>query len=201
MGITSILLMITLVTIILVIWVFVKRRFRFKMIFRIIIITLLSISCITFGAYQYSLRSSSFIFTKTTNFNEENIGGLQLYKSINSKEFIKKYGTNSQRIDNTVFDYYKLNDGLVIATNKNRQIIRIIVDDESDKSIKTSKGITLKSSVDNVIKAYGTNYYKRMDDTGVSVIGYVDKKSKVTLEFFNYKNEVTMIRYDISSMQ
>ncbi|MBU3178855.1 hypothetical protein KPL47_21325 [Clostridium estertheticum] len=201
MGITSILLMITLVTIILVIWVFVKRRFHFKRIFKIIIITLLSISCITFGAYQYSLRSSGFIFTKTTNFNEENIGGLQLYKSINSKEFIKKYGTNSQRIDNTVFDYYKLNDGLVIATNKNRQIIRIIIDDESDKSIKTSKGITLKSSVDDVIKAYGTNYYKRMDDTGVSVIGYVDKKSKVTLEFFNYKNEVTMIRYDISSMQ
>jgi len=201
MAITSILLLITLVTIILVIWIFIKRRFRLNKVFRIIIIMLLLICCTIFGAYQYLQRSSSFIFTKTTNFNEENIGGLQLYKNINSEEFIKKYGTNSQRIDNVLFDYYKLSDGLVIATNKNRQIIRIIIDDESNKSIKTSKGINLKSSVDDVIKAYGANYYKRMDDTGVSVIGYVDKKSNVTLEFFNYKNKVTMIRYDISSMQ
>ncbi len=201
MGITSILLLISLITIILVIGVFIKRRFPLKKTFRIIIITLISISCITFGAYQYLQRSSSFIFTKTTNFNEENIDGLQLYKSINSKEFIKKYGTNSQRIDNTLFDYYKLSDGLSIATNKDRQIIRIVIDDETDKSIKTSKNINLKNSVDDVIKAYGTNYYKRIDDTGVSVIGYVDKKSKVTLEFFNNQNKVTMIRYDISSMQ
>lgn len=104
-------------------------------------------------------------------------------------------------IGTCLFDYYKLSDGLVIATNKNRQIIRIIIDGESDSSIKTSKGINLESSVDDVIKAYGENYYKRKDDSGVPVIGYVDKKSKVTLEFFNYKNKVTMIRYDISSMQ
>ncbi|MBU3113686.1 hypothetical protein [Clostridium lacusfryxellense] len=88
-----------------------------------------------------------------------------------------------------------------IATNKDRQVIRIVIDDETDISIKTSKNINLKNSVDDVIKAYGTNYYKRIDDTGMSVIGYVDKKSKVTLEFFNNQNKVTMIRYDISSMQ
>lgn len=199
-AITSILFLFTLVIIVLVIWVFTKRKFRLKKVFKNIIIMLLLICCIIFVAYKYLQRSSSFIFTKTTNFNEENIGGLQLYKNINGKEFIKKYGTNSHRIDNALFDYYKLSDGLIIATNKDRQIIRI-TDDESNKSIKTSKGINLKSSVDDVIKAYGANYYKRMDDTGVSVIGYVDKKSKVTLEFFNYKNKVTMIRYDISSMQ
>lgn len=137
MGVTSILLLISLITIILVIGIFIKRRFHLKKTFRIIIITLISISCITFGAYQYLQRSSIFIFTKTSNFSEENIDGLQLYKSINSKEFIKKYGTNSQRIDNTLFDYYKLSDGLSIATNKDRQVIRIVIDDETDKSIKT----------------------------------------------------------------
>lgn len=163
---------------------------------------LLLISCVVFGAYQYFQRSSSFIFTKTTNLNEENICGLQLYDDIGSKMFIEKYGTNIKKLDNSLFDYYELSNGLEIATNKQKQIIRISISSSQMNTIlKTSKGINLDSSVNDVIKDYGENYYKRMDDSGVSLIGYVDKNRNVTLEFYNYKNKVTMIRYDISSMQ
>ena len=118
------------------------------------------------------------------------------------KMFIEKYGTNIKKLDNSLFDYYELSNGLEIATNKQKQIIRISTSSSQMNTIfKTSKGINLDSSVNDVIKAYGENYYKRMDDSGVSVIGYVDKNRNVTLEFYNYKNKVTMIRYDISSMQ
>jgi hypothetical protein len=55
------------------------------------------------------------------------------------------------------------------------------------------------SSVDEIIKVYGNNYYKRMSDIGVSVIGYVDKDRKINLEFSNYENTVVMIRYDINA--
>ena len=189
-------LIMTLITLLLI-----KKKVEVKKIFKIIIIILVLISCVIGGVSLYSQRSSSFIFTKTTNFNEENIAKLQLYESIDSEEFVKKYGTNLQRIDNALFDYYDLSDGLVIATNKNRQIIRIKVDDKSDNSIKTSKGINLESSIDDVIRAYGENYYKRIDDLGIPVIGYIDRKKKITLEFFYYENKVEMIRYDISSMQ
>jgi hypothetical protein len=202
MPLTIIMLMIFLVAMILIIMILTKRKFRMKKIFKNITIIFIIISCALFSAYEYFQRSSKFIFTKTTNLTEESVGGVRLYENIDDKEFTNKYMANYQKIDNTtLFDYYKLSNGLTIATNKNRQIIRIIIYVKSDNSIKTSKGIGLGSSVDDVIKAYGENYYKRMDDIGVPVIGYVDQKRKVTIEFFNYENKVTMIRYDISSMQ
>jgi hypothetical protein len=107
----------------------------------------------------------------------------------------------AKKMDNALFDYYKLSNGLVIATNESRQIIRIQIDDKSAAGMKTSKGIGLGSSVDEVVKIYGENYYKRMDDIGVPVIGYIDRKRKVKLEFFYYQDKITMIRYDISSMK
>lgn len=170
-------------------------------IFKIIIIILVLVSCVIIGFSVFSQRSNSFIFTKTTKLSEEHIGGLQLYDNINSKEFIKKYGIKIQRLENDLFDYYKLSNDLTIAVNKNRQIIRIIIDDTSGNSIKTSKGIGVGSSVDEIIKVYGNNYYKRMSDTGVPVIGYVDKEREINIEFFNYEKTVVMIRYDINAMQ
>lgn len=143
------------------------------------------------------------MFTKTTTLNQENIDGIQMYESIDSKEFIQKYGTNLEKIDNALFDYYKLSDGLKIATNKQRQIIRVIINSETNSNMKTSKGIRLGNSVDEVINAYGTNYYKRTEEQMPSspVIGYVDHGKKVTIEFWNAEDKVVEIRYDITSME
>ncbi|MCC5464735.1 hypothetical protein [Pelosinus baikalensis] len=201
MSFTSILLLIFLVAAILIIGGLIKRKVQVKKIFTFTTIMFVLISCIIFSVYQYSQRSSSLIFTKTTNLSDENIGELQLYENIDNKGFTKRYGTNLERIDNSLFDYYKLSDGLIIAVNKDRQIIRIIKNNESDHNIKTNKGIGLGNVVDEVIKVYGKDYYKRMSDFGVPIIGYVDKNKKVTIEFFNYQNEVTEIRYDIMSIE
>lgn len=174
-----------------------------KNLCKIIVIALLLISCVIFGAYQHFQRSSSFRFTQTTNLSQENIDGLQMYQSIDSEEFVEKYGTNLNRIDNALFDYYKLSDGLIIATNEQRQIIRITINIETNNTIETSKGIELGSSIDEVINTYGTNYYKRTEEQIPSspVIGYIDHKRKVTIEFWNVKNKVVEIRYDIASME
>ena len=192
-------MIIFLITMTLIILSVVNEKVKRKKTFKIIIILIL-ISCVVFGAYQYFQRSSSFIFTKTTNI-EENISGLQLYDNIDSKEFVKKYGTNLKKLDNTLYDYYFLNDSLIIATNKQKQIIRILVNDQAISTLKTGKGIELGSQVDEVIKVYGENYYNRMSDVGVPVIGYVDKERKINLEFFNYENKVIEIRYGINSVQ
>ncbi|WP_238918600.1 hypothetical protein [Clostridium sp. YIM B02555] len=178
---------------------FRKKKFTIKKVFEIIIIILLLISCI----YKYFQRSSSFMFTKTTTLSQENIDGVQMYENIDSEEFVQKYGTKIERIDNALFDYYKLSDGLEIATNKQRQIIRVIINSGTNSDIKTSKGIGLGSSVDDVINAYGTNYYKRTEEQMPSspVIGYVDHERKVTIEFWNVENKVVEIRYDITSME
>lgn len=99
------------------------------------------------------------------------------------------------------YDYYNLSDGLLIATNEKKQIIAIMINDKSKFTLKTGKGIKLESSVDNIIKLYGKYYYKRLDDIGLPVIGYVDKKRGTNLEFFYYGNKVKEIRYTINSMQ
>lgn len=203
MGIVGIIMGVFLLTITLLTLGLVKKKVQMKKIFKIIIIILLLISCVIFGAYQYFHRSSSFRFTQTTNLSKENIDGLQLYQSIDNKEFVQKYGTNLKRIDNVLFDYYELSDSLEIATNKKRQIIRIIINAKTNSNIRTSKGIGLGSSIDEVINVYGINYYKRTEEQMPSspVIGYVDHERKVTIEFWNVKNKVVEIRYDITSME
>jgi glucan phosphoethanolaminetransferase (alkaline phosphatase superfamily) len=193
-------MIIFLITMTLIILNVVNEKVKRKKKIKIIIIILILISCVVFGAYQYFQRSSSFIFTKTTNI-EETISGLQLYDSIDSKEFVKEYGTNLKSLDNTLYDYYSLNDSLVIATNKQKQIIRILANDKAISTLKTGKGIKFGSQIDEVIKVYGENNYKRMSDIGVPVIGYVDKKRKINIEFFNYENKVIEIRYGINSVE
>lgn len=143
------------------------------------------------------------MFTKTTTLSKENIEGIQMYESIDSNEFVQKYGTNLEKIDNALFDYYKLSNGLEIATNKQRQIIRVVIRNKTSNNIKTSKNIGLGSSIDEVINAYGTNYYERIEEQMPSwpVIGYVDHEKKATIEFWNEKNKVVEIRYDITSME
>jgi len=197
----------------LIILVMINKKVEIKKIIKIIIIMLLLISCVIFGATQFFKRSNSFRFTKTSDLSGENINGVQLYDYIDNEDFIKKYGINLKRLDNDLFDYYKLNNDLVIATNKNRQIIRITTDfseanirittvyNQGNTALKTSKGINLQNSINDIIKAYGENYYMRIDDSKGMVLGYVDKKNKATLEFFYSQNKVTQIQYDISSMQ
>lgn len=203
MGITGIIISISLLAVTAIIVCLIAKKFLVNKIFRIIIIILLFISCAIFGVYEYFQRSSSFRFTKTTTLSQENIDGVHMYESIDSKDFIEKYGTNLIRIDNALFDYYKLSDGLKIATNKERQIIRVVINSETNSNMKTSKGIGLGSSIDDVINAYGTNYYKRTEEQMPlsPVIGYVDHERKVTIEFWNVDNEVVEIRYDIASME
>lgn len=203
MSISGIMIGTFLLAVTVLIVEFIKKKFTIKKAFKIIIIILLLISCTALGAYKYLQRSSSFMFTKTTSLSQENIDGISMYESIDSKEFVQKYGTNLERIDNALFDYYKLSDGLEIATNKQRQIIRVVINSDVKSNMKTSKGIGLGSSVDDVINAYGSNYYKRTEEQMPSspVIGYVDHEWNVTIEFWNVENRVVEIRYDITSME
>ncbi|OPJ60270.1 hypothetical protein [Clostridium chromiireducens] len=203
MSISGIIISIFLLAVTVLAVELIKKKLTIKKVFKRIIIILLLISCTALGAYKCLQRSSSFMFTKTTSLSQENIDGISMYESIDSKEFVQKYGTNLERIDNALFDYYKLSDGLEIATNKQRQIIRVVINSDVKSNMKTSKGIGLGSSVDDIINAYGTNYYKRTEEQMPSspVIGYVDHERNVTIEFWNVENRVVEIRYDITSME
>lgn len=153
-----------------------------------------------FGSMKLNLAPRYYyaLVTTSSNLNNENINGLKLHHSMKDDWFINKYGKEYGRIDNVLFDYYKLKDGLVIATNKREdKIIRIVITNESDKSLKTNKGIGIGDPIEKVKQLYGDRYYTRWEQ-GFKIIGYVDGNE--TLEFWYGINNLDEIRYDISEM-
>jgi hypothetical protein len=128
-------------------------------------------------------RSSQIPKITSTNLENESINGLKLFDSIQDPEFIKKYGSKHEGIPNAKYNYYKLKDDLVIATNKKREIIRISTP-SNDKSFSTSNNISVESTRSQIIEAYGPYYYERSDDLGFKVLGYVDNSLQRTIEFF-----------------
>lgn len=155
-------------------------------------------------------RSYYFKNTKTTTLTAENIDGLKLHNSIYEPKFIEKYGKQTESSqDNEFYDYYHLRDDLEIATIKEGEnkgnIVRIMILYEDYKVKKseshTSKGITIGSKKEEVLSSYGKNYYTR-NEQGANIIGYVDIKMQVTLEFWlDDKEQVTLIRFDDTDVQ
>jgi hypothetical protein len=174
-----------------------------------LLIALVVLSILVYGVYYgwMSLpihRSSAFWRTATTDLSNESIWGLSLSQSIDSQQFNKSFGPYMKRKENAIYEVYELSDydtgshSAQFIVNKQRQIISISYFGVA----KTTKGIGYGNSVEDVIRAYGNNYYKRVTEQGLSVIGYVDQKEHTTIEFgYNQKqNTVEGIRIDIASM-
>jgi hypothetical protein len=174
-----------------------------------LLITITVLSILGYGVYYgwMSLpihRSSAFWRTPTTDLGNESIWRLSLFQSINSQEFKEKFSPYMKQEENKYIEVYKLSHydtgshSAQIIVNKQKQIVSI----NYFGIAKTTKGIGVGNSVEDIIKAYGNNYYKRVTDQGISVIGYVDQKEHSTIEFgYNPKqNTVENIRIDIASM-
>jgi hypothetical protein len=149
-------------------------------------------------------RSSVFWRTPTTNLSNESVWGLSLFQNIDGHQFNKSFGTYMKRKENAKYEVYELfhydtgSNSAQIIVNKQKQIVSISYFGVA----KTTKGIGFGNSVEDVIKVYGNNYYKRVTEQGISVIGYVDQKEHTTIEFgYNPKQDtVENFRIDIASM-
>lgn len=144
-------------------------------------------------------RSYHYTFTKTTDLGKENIEGLFLNDDFYSDEITKKYGKKTEQSSkNIYYDYFELKKGIEVAVNKTGtgEISRFII---NDINLKTAQGIKIGDKKDDVIKAYGKNYYFRPEQ-GTDIIGYVDKKIDISIEFWLYDNKVIMYRLDNKSM-
>ena len=142
--------------------------------------------------------SFQYFFTSITNLKNENIEGLYLFDNIKDEKFIKVYGKQTFKSqDNDLYNYYKIQDGLEIATNDNGDILRFIIETE----IPTGKGIEVGDSISKAKTLYGRNFYKRVEQ-GVDIIGYVDKKHHQHLEFwYDLQNEIIMYSLNDNSIQ
>ena len=163
----------------------------------LIIVLLLLIGSVLIIKPSFS-RTFQYFITSSTNLTNENINGLHLFDNINDKKFVKMYGGQTFKSqDNNLYNYYKIQDGVEIATNDKGDILRFII----EAGIPTTKGIEVGDSIDKAMALYGKDYYKRVEQ-GVDIIGYVDKRHHQSLEFwYNLKNEIIMYRLDDNSMK
>ncbi|ATP40767.1 hypothetical protein CSE16_12300 [Solibacillus sp. R5-41] len=173
--------------------VFYMRR---NIIIFIIFVVVLLLSVFLFN-HTFS-RSYHHIFTKTSDLSKENIEGLFLNDDFYSEDITKRYGEKTERSRNvTNYDYFELKKGIEIAVNETGNITRFII---TNSSLETIKGIKIGDKKEDVIQAYGENCYFRSEQ-GADIIGYVDKKSDTSIEFWLFDGKIVIYKLDNKSMK
>ncbi|PHA02246.1 hypothetical protein COE51_03060 [Bacillus pseudomycoides] len=144
-------------------------------------------------------RSYHHIFTKPTDLGEENVEGLFLNDDFYSEKISQKYGEKAEQNRDVIgYDYFELKKGIEVAVNKTGKIKRFII---TDSNLKTAKGIKIGDKKKDVIQAYGNNHYFRSEQ-GYDIIGYVDKKRGISIEFWlSYDDKVNFYIFDSKSMK
>jgi hypothetical protein len=175
------------------------RKTHYK---RKLVIVLIIIIGTTLGFYVYSAFSEKL--TKSTDLSDESIGGYKVMDNISSPEFIKEYGEPIDQDNNYSYNYYYWKGGLKTASINSDEdkgkIVRLIISSTDDapfeSSLQTSKGIKLGSKKAKVLSKYGDHYYKSYEQ-GADIIGYIDHKRHITLEFWCVQGgKVAEIRLD-----
>ncbi|WP_066393130.1 hypothetical protein [Neobacillus mesonae] len=170
---------------------------------RKIFIMIIVVGVIVFALYAYlkpSLpRSFHHRFTESTDLHNESINNLQLYENINGDRFKQAYakGISKKSRNHEKYDYYKIQNGVEIGTNKAGYILRFIIENSKTAS---KKGVKPGDPIAKVRKAYGDHYYTRIEQ-GLVIIGYIDKKSHQSIEFWHDKKRVIFFRLDDQSME
>lgn len=125
------------------------------------------------------------LITADINLKGENFNGIHL------NENITKLDPDQISKDTLNPNFYYLSNGMRVITDENKNIKNIAITHDTDKNIKTSRGISVGDPLENVIESYGEDYYKRREQ-GVEIIVYVDKNK--FLEFWYWNHEVQEIR-------
>ena len=126
------------------------------------------------------------VVTPDINLKDENFDGIHLNQDINELNV----GEISEDILNP--NFYQLSNGVRVITDENRFIKKIAITHDTDTTVKTSRGISVGDSLDNVKRYYGEDYYNRREQ-GVGIIVYVDKNKFI--EFWHWNNKVEEIRF------
>ncbi|MGG0592582.1 hypothetical protein ABEY80_22455 [Priestia megaterium] len=181
---------------------------KIKYIF--ILIAIIFLSFIGFQTLSFSTEGRSHYFknTDSIDLSNESFAKIRLHDNIYNSAFIGQYGKPVEKEDNEMYDYYHWENGLqtasIIKGKEKGKIVRLIigeVEERKSSRLKTAKGITIGSTKKEITSLYGSHYYKRVEQ-GTDIIGYVDQKLHVTLEFWLVEGgKVAEIRLDDSDVQ
>ena len=135
---------------------------------------------------------SNFILSAITPdiaLKDENFDGIDL------KENINKLNVDENKEDSSNPHSHYLSNGIRVITNEKGTIKNISINHYTDRSVKTTRGISVGDSLDSVKRYYGEDYYTRREQ-GVEIIVYTDNDQ--FLEFWHWNSEVQEIRFGIN---
>jgi uncharacterized protein YpmB len=124
------------------------------------------------------------------NLEDENFGGIHLNQNINEINEVPFLDSKENP------NIYYLSNGLRLISDKHGTIKTMAITHKTDKSVKTSRGISIGDSLETVKKTYDYEYDNRVEQ-GVGIIVYKDKNT--FLEFWHWDDKVTEIRYGTKS--
>lgn len=160
-------------------------------------IAVISIMCIAFFITG-GTNLIEIYQTNSINLKMEKINEVKLMEK--SQPIIKKYNFQSPYIQKEIKDGWI---GYDFETDSTTNVYirtdlqdRILIFDFNKKDFRTNKGIGIGSRFKEIEKEYGKDYYNFLDDQGRNVIGYIDRKNKIRLEFYISKNKVYEISLD-----
>lgn len=163
-----------------------------------------AVSLLSFAAYQVYLflgpRQAYYTLASSQSLQHEQLGGINLGQSIQNIRNLLPTPTLMRRQDNDKYQYFNVDDGIIVATQAGSDIIvRIMIAANAGPSRTTICGIGINSTEDELKTAYGEPSYRRSEQ-GASIFGYLDKTAKQTLEFWMFDKRVTLIRLDMAEM-
>jgi hypothetical protein len=129
------------------------------------------------------------LWVSSTPLDGEGIDEVHLGDELDTKYLTEKYGTFG-RINNDFYKEFLDFESLRIASDKNNRIVLL---SSISSQMTTRKGIRVGDSTQDVIQAYGPNYFIGREQ-GNNKIVYLDRKKNIRLEFWEYNDQVVSIR-------
>jgi uncharacterized protein YpmB len=160
---------------------------RGGLMYKGIVDSLITISLLIFSVL---LLSPNLIFSAKTNLEDENFSGMHLNQNINEINEVPVLENKENP------NIYYLSNGLRLISDKQGSIKALAITHKTDKTVKTSRGISIGDTLETVKKTYGSVYENR-EEQGVGIIVYKDNNH--FLEFWHWDDKVTEIRYGTKS--
>lgn len=159
-----------------------KSKIKFGTLIFSLFMLLFLMGCDPFAESKKEFYNS----TESINLSEENVNSITLNSTEN--DVIGAFGkpVAVSKVTNPKSKYLTY-DGIefgIIEDKVNRFYF--------NNKYRTAKGITVGDTKEDVIQAYGENFYERVE-SGLDTIGYFDKENMINLEIGFKENKIALV--------